>query len=39
MPFIAGNGILVLIPPALFLASKARAAEFDTAFYTVRADA
>lgn len=36
MPFIAGNGILILIPAALFLASKARAAEFDTTFYAVR---
>jgi hypothetical protein len=36
MPFIAGNGIVVLIPSALFLASKAKAAEFDTAFYTVQ---
>ena len=25
MPFIAGNGLLILIPAALFLASKARA--------------
>ncbi|CCE12054.1 conserved membrane hypothetical protein [Bradyrhizobium sp. STM 3843] len=37
MPFIAGNGILVLIPCALFLASKARAGEFDAAFYIVQA--
>jgi hypothetical protein len=37
MPFIAANGILVLIPAALFLASKARAAEFDTTFYAVQA--
>ncbi|MGY3036474.1 hypothetical protein ACVIIV_005644 [Bradyrhizobium sp. USDA 4354] len=36
MPFIAGNGILVLIPAALFLASKAKAAEFDTTFYAVQ---
>lgn len=36
MPFIAGNGILILIPAALFLASKAKAAEFDTAFYAVQ---
>lgn len=36
MPLIAANGILVLIPAALFLASKARAAEFDTAFYAVQ---
>ncbi len=37
MPFIAANGILVLIPSALFLASKARAGEFDTSFYGVQA--
>ncbi|MGA7427322.1 MAG: hypothetical protein WBX07_12095, partial [Rhodoplanes sp.] len=30
-------GILVLIPAALFLASKASAAEFDTSFYAVQA--
>ncbi|MCI0468108.1 MAG: hypothetical protein L0Y57_14100 [Beijerinckiaceae bacterium] len=37
MPFIAANGLLVLIPSALFLASKASAGEFDTAFYAVQA--
>jgi len=37
MPFIAANGLLVLIPAALFLASKATAGEFDTAFYVVQA--
>lgn len=37
MPLIAANGILVLIPCALYLASKARAAEFDTSFYAVQA--
>jgi hypothetical protein len=37
MPIIAANGILILIPAALYLASKARAGEFDTAFYTVQA--
>ena len=37
MPFIAANGILVLIPSALFLASKAQAAEFDSIFYAVQA--
>ena len=37
MPVIAANGLLVLIPSALFLASKARAAEFDTVFYAVQA--
>jgi hypothetical protein len=37
MPLIAANGILVLIPSALFLASKARATEFDASFYAVQA--
>ncbi|MCK1391055.1 hypothetical protein [Bradyrhizobium sp. 1] len=37
MPFIAGNGILVLIPAALFLAHKASAAELDALFYAVQA--
>jgi hypothetical protein len=37
MPYIAANGILVLIPSALFLASKAKAVEFDAAFYAVPA--
>lgn len=36
MPFIAVNGIVVLIPAALFLAYKARASEFDAIFYTVQ---
>jgi hypothetical protein len=37
MPFVAANGLLVLIPCALFLASKASAGEFDTSFYLVQA--
>jgi hypothetical protein len=37
MPLIAANGLLVLIPAALFLAFKARAAEFDIVFYAVQA--
>jgi hypothetical protein len=37
MPLIAANGVLILIPCALFLAFKARAAEFDAAFYAVQA--
>ena len=36
MPLIAANGILVLIPSALFLASKAQAAEFDLTFYAAQ---
>ncbi|HSA62635.1 MAG TPA: hypothetical protein VLE03_10390 [Nitrospiraceae bacterium] len=37
MPFIAANGLLVLIPCAIFLNRWAAAGEFDTAFYTVQA--
>lgn len=37
MRIIAANGILLLIPSALFLASKATLGEFDTAFYVVQA--
>jgi len=37
MPFIAANGLLILIPAAFYLASKARAGEFDTGFYLVQA--
>ncbi len=33
----AANGLLVLVPSALFLAFKARAGEFDAAFYGVQA--
>ena len=37
MPIIAANGLLVLVPAALFLAAKAKAGEFDATFYTVQA--
>ena len=37
MPIIAANGLLVLIPSALFLASRAQAGQFDTGFYIVQA--
>lgn len=37
MPFIAVNGLLVLIPSALFLAAKAKEGEFDAAFSGVQA--
>lgn len=37
MSVIAANGILILIPAALFLAQKAGRAEFDGAFYAVQA--
>ena len=36
MKFIGANGFLILIPSALFLASKAGALEFDAAFYAVQ---
>jgi hypothetical protein len=36
MRAIAANGIVALIPSALFLASKARAGSFDTTFYMVQ---
>ena len=36
MPFIAANGVLILIPCALFLAHKASIAEFDVAFYAMQ---
>lgn len=37
MPLIAANGLLVLVPAALFLAAKAEAGAFDSAFYAVQA--
>ena len=37
MPLIAANGLLILIPSALFLCAKARAGEFDSAFYSIQA--
>lgn len=36
MPIIGANGLLVLIPAALFLSAKAQVSEFDTWFYTVQ---
>ncbi len=36
MPLIALNGLLVLVPSALFLAYKARAGAFDASFYAVQ---
>lgn len=36
MQFAAANGLLILLPAALFLASKARVGQFDTSFYTVQ---
>ncbi len=37
MPFVAGNGLLVLVPAAVFLYQKAVTGELDTVFYTVQA--
>ena len=37
MPWIAANGVLILIPSALYLAGKSQAGAFDTAFYAVQA--
>ncbi|MCJ8521003.1 hypothetical protein ABID21_004809 [Pseudorhizobium tarimense] len=36
MPFIAANGVLILIPAALFLSYKAGQSEFDSVFYVVQ---
>lgn len=37
MPVIAANGMVILIPAALFLASRARHNGFDEVFYAVQA--
>lgn len=37
MPIIALNGLIVLLPSAVFLASKANAGSFDGVFYAVQA--
>jgi hypothetical protein len=37
MAFIAANGLLILIPSALFLSFKAQASELDSAFFVVQA--
>jgi hypothetical protein len=36
MPFIAANGLLILLPAAFYLEAKASAGAFDTMFYTVQ---
>ncbi len=36
MPFIAANGILILVPAALFLSYKAAHSDLDNVFYTVQ---
>jgi len=37
MGLIAGNGLLILVPSAFYLAGKAAAGAFDTWFYAVQA--
>ena len=37
MPVIAANGILILIPSALYLSFKAQAGTFDMEFYVIQA--
>ncbi|MGI9424543.1 MAG: CDGSH iron-sulfur domain-containing protein [Hyphomicrobiaceae bacterium] len=37
MPLIAANGLLVLLPSAFYLASKAAAGAFDSWFYAIQA--
>jgi hypothetical protein len=37
MPFIAGNGLLILIPAALYLATLVSRGEFGSLFYGVQA--
>lgn len=36
MPFIAANGLLILVPAAFYLESKASSGAFDTRFYLVQ---
>ena len=37
MPVIAANGLLILMPSALYLSFKAQSGAFDTSFYAVQA--
>lgn len=37
MPLIAANGLLILVPSALFLAFKAQSGALDASFYAVQA--
>lgn len=37
MKLVAANGLLVLLPAAMFLASRAERSAFDTTFYAVQA--
>ncbi|WP_170351673.1 MULTISPECIES: hypothetical protein [Ruegeria] len=36
MPIIAMNGLLILVPAAIYLSAKANAGSFDTSFYIVQ---
>ena len=36
MPFIAANGLIILLPAAFYLQSKAAGGAFDTMFYAVQ---
>ncbi|WP_170561468.1 hypothetical protein [Ruegeria atlantica] len=36
MPFIAINGLLILVPAAIYLSSKANSGDFDASFYVVQ---
>lgn len=36
MPIIAANGLAILVPSALYLASKASVGEFDAGFYAIQ---
>ena len=36
MPFIVANGLIILLPAAFYLESKAVAGSFDSAFYSVQ---
>lgn len=36
MPFIAANGLLILVPAAFFLEANANAGTFDGTFYTIQ---
>lgn len=36
MPFIAANGLLILVPAAFYLSARANAGLFDTRFYVVQ---
>lgn len=36
MPIIAANGLLILLPAALYLESKAASGAFDTIFYAIQ---